>query len=261
MTTKDKILEALQGRPNEYVSGSQIASHLNISRNAIWKAIEQLRADGYVIEAVTHKGYKLTALSDKLVPSIIARYLKKFGVPKSDLAPVYFFNKADSTNRKAKEYISKGTPHGTTVIARIVTSGLSSEEGPDPDAGNLNMSVIVNPERYNAVNSLQLIHLSIVAVYESLKDLLGIECEIKDVDNLYYRGQKMCELYTETAGEMKAGVRKLNVSILGICITPKGFPVNRSLLAAMIIKHIVYEKTDINIVDNVYDLLCKGHAV
>ena len=48
---KTEILTIL--RENEgYVSGQQLCDKLNVSSTAVWKVIEQLKKEGYKIEAV-----------------------------------------------------------------------------------------------------------------------------------------------------------------------------------------------------------------
>ncbi len=246
MTTKDKVLEALKTGSNEYVSGSQIASHLNISRNAVWKAIEQLRADGYKIIAVTHKGYKLVAVSDKPVPDIISRYLKESGVPSHSLAPIYFYHTIEAVNAAAKQLVSDGTPHGTSVIAAALNSAYIEENGySDLVSDNLNMSIVLFPDQRNSITTPQLTRMCVVAVYELLEEVAGITCEIRDVDSLFYKGEKICEIYTEGAGMMKGGVRTITTNILSILIFTRDLSLNRSLLSAKILKRLIYDKPDI----------------
>ena len=48
-----------------YVSGQQLCNQLKVSRTAVWKVIEQLKAEGYDIEAVHGKGYHLVSLPEK----------------------------------------------------------------------------------------------------------------------------------------------------------------------------------------------------
>lgn len=43
----------------QFVSGAELASQFAVTRSAIWKAIGQLRELDTVIEAVTHRGYRL----------------------------------------------------------------------------------------------------------------------------------------------------------------------------------------------------------
>ena len=49
-----------------YVSGQQLCNQLKVSRTAVWKVIEQLKAEGYDIEAVHGKGYHLVSVPDVL---------------------------------------------------------------------------------------------------------------------------------------------------------------------------------------------------
>lgn len=39
-----------------YLSGQQLCDHFQVSRTAVWKAINQLKEEGYEIEAVRNKG-------------------------------------------------------------------------------------------------------------------------------------------------------------------------------------------------------------
>ena len=58
MSTKNDVLSALLDE-EKAISGERLARRLGISRNSVWKAIEQLRSDGYEIEAATNRGYRL----------------------------------------------------------------------------------------------------------------------------------------------------------------------------------------------------------
>ena len=74
--TKEHILRILQAHPDTFVSGASLAEQLHLSRTAVWKAIRQLKADGYGIDAVTSQGYRLLSGSDVLSAEGIARYLR-----------------------------------------------------------------------------------------------------------------------------------------------------------------------------------------
>lgn len=47
-------------------SGEALAAHAGVTRSAVWKAIEALRADGLAIEAATNRGYRLAAPTEAL---------------------------------------------------------------------------------------------------------------------------------------------------------------------------------------------------
>ena len=49
-----------------YVSGQQLCEKFQVSRTAVWKVIEQLKEEGYQIEAVRNRGYRLSESPDIL---------------------------------------------------------------------------------------------------------------------------------------------------------------------------------------------------
>ena len=68
---KSDILSLLRDS-KDYVSGQQLCDQFGVSRTAVWKVINQLKAEGYQIEAVSHKGYRLLESPDVLSRSEIA---------------------------------------------------------------------------------------------------------------------------------------------------------------------------------------------
>ena len=63
--TKDEILNMLRSA-SAPISGEEMSRALGVSRAAVWKAVDQLRQEGYAIEAATRRGYRLAALPDRL---------------------------------------------------------------------------------------------------------------------------------------------------------------------------------------------------
>ena len=76
MSTKERILALLEGSRGQSISGELIAGQLNISRNAVWKAVKELEKDGYKIKAATNKGYSLCVDNDILSAQGIAPFLQ-----------------------------------------------------------------------------------------------------------------------------------------------------------------------------------------
>ena len=70
MDKKQQILRMLR-ETESYLSGQQISEALGVSRTAVWKIIGKLKEDGYPIEAVTNKGYRL--LSVEVPPPFCGR--------------------------------------------------------------------------------------------------------------------------------------------------------------------------------------------
>ena len=71
---KEKIL-ALLRQSNDYISGQNLCEQLNVSRTAVWKAVNALKAEGYQIEAVQNRGYRLTGVPDVLTKEEIMSHL------------------------------------------------------------------------------------------------------------------------------------------------------------------------------------------
>ena len=55
---KTEVLKILR-EAGEYVSGQQLCEHFGVSRTAVWKVIRQLKEEGYEIEAVKNRGYRM----------------------------------------------------------------------------------------------------------------------------------------------------------------------------------------------------------
>ena len=73
MTLKEQVLSCLEKNRTQSISGEQLAEKFNVSRSAVWKVINALRTEGYDIEAVTNRGYRLAGDKDRLsAPGIAA---------------------------------------------------------------------------------------------------------------------------------------------------------------------------------------------
>ena len=96
-TMKSKILSALREAPG-YVSGQELCDELQVSRTAVWKVINQLKEEGYVIESVPRKGYRLVSHPDSITAEEVKSRMTK---ELSDWKIVYY-DEIDSTNNEAK---------------------------------------------------------------------------------------------------------------------------------------------------------------
>ena len=57
-TDKTDIL-ALLRNSEDYISGQQLCDRFGVTRTAVWKVINQLKEEGYQIESVSGRGYRL----------------------------------------------------------------------------------------------------------------------------------------------------------------------------------------------------------
>ena len=63
---QERIIQFLK-ESDGYISGEEISQRLKMSRAAIWKHMQELRAQGYEIAAVPHLGYQLVTCPEKLL--------------------------------------------------------------------------------------------------------------------------------------------------------------------------------------------------
>lgn len=71
---KSEILHLLR-HADGYVSGQQLCETFGVSRTAVWKVINQLKEEGYVIDSVQNKGYRITEYPDIITASEIESLL------------------------------------------------------------------------------------------------------------------------------------------------------------------------------------------
>ena len=98
MNTRNNVLLILEMHRGKYISGELLASELGVSRNAIWKAINDLRSSGYNITSASNRGYMLDSSSDVISPQGIQIYLNN---PK-DADRIQVFDCIESTNLEAR---------------------------------------------------------------------------------------------------------------------------------------------------------------
>lgn len=117
---RDRILKLLMQNPHGYVSGEEMASQLGVSRAAVNKHVEKLKAMGCEIDCKRNAGYRLASLSDRLLPEFIEVY--RFG-PGEAPYTILHYDQVASTNQTAKELAVKGAAHGTVVVAETQMAG------------------------------------------------------------------------------------------------------------------------------------------
>ena len=79
MSTKTELLALLAQKEGRYASGQELADTLGVSRNAIWKAVKALQAQGYTIESLPSTGYRLRQKADILTRDAICEARSRQG--------------------------------------------------------------------------------------------------------------------------------------------------------------------------------------
>ncbi len=206
-----KVLAFLEKNRGKFVSGEEMASELGISRNGIWKAIQNLRKQGYQIEAVTRRGYCLPLDSDIISEQGIRSYMND-----STLIPeLYVFNEIDSTNKKVMELAFGGSASKTCVAAAMQTAGKAHhEQGFHSPEGGMYLSILLRKEDFIFKNPRMLIPLTALAVKDALWDICHISADLVGINDIYDGERKIGGILTESIGDLETG----NVScvIIGI---------------------------------------------
>lgn len=230
MISYEQLLEELKKHSGEYLSGENIARRLNLSRNAIWKAINRLKSDGYIIDAMPNKGYRLSKSNDILSASEIASYV--------DLPLDIEIRKlVTSTNTVAKEYAVNGCAEGKVIISEEQSEGKGRKGRAfySPKDNGLYMSVVLRP-KIDPADALLITTASAVAVAEAIEELTAQSAQIKWVNDIYCGGKKVCGILTEASFDLES--RRLDYAVLGIGVNIKipqeGFPKNLKAIAGAI---------------------------
>lgn len=233
MSTKNRILELLEKRRGESISGERLAEILGVSRNAVWKAVKELQKDGYSIAAVTNKGYCLSDENDILSIAGIKPFLSPKAQPYADKIQIY--KALESTNKTAKELAIAGAPHGTVIIADSQTKGRGryTRSFFSPHGG-LYISIILRPEVLRFDNPTAVTAFAAVSVCEAIEIISDKTPKIKWVNDIFIDGKKVCGILTEAVTDFESGGLEWVVVGIGINVNthPKEFPESLRSVAA-----------------------------
>ena len=215
-STRQALLQALSAAGGDYVSGQQLADTLGVSRAAVHKAAAALSAQGYALEAVSRRGYRLAG-GDPFCAEAVGPYP----------APVHVYDTLESSNRTAKLLALDGAPHGTLVLTAHQSAGRGrlGRKFESPAGKGVYCSILLRPELPAASAQTATIRAA-VAVCRAVQKLCGLELAIKWVNDLYYQGKKVCGILTEAGTDLESGrLEWLVVGIgLNLTATAEDFP-------------------------------------
>jgi len=205
---REKIIDFLKKKEG-YISGDQIASWLGITRQALWKHIQELKTKGYDIVAVPHLGYRLISAPDRLFPSEVTQGLNTRWTGRK----IHYFDSLSSTMDIAMQSGLKGDPCGTVVLAESQTRGRGrlGRLWLSPKYKGIYLSLILRPKILPGGASI-LTLLAAVSVCEAIKETVGFEVQIKWPNDILSGNKKLGGILTELNAEMD----KINFVIIGI---------------------------------------------
>lgn len=219
MSVKIEVLKALEENRGTFFSGEALANKLNISRAAVWKAIKQLKEEGYSIKAISNKGYSLSIETDVLSREGINIFLTE----ENKGLDIEVYKELDSTNVYAKQLAVQGALHGTVVLAEEQTAGRGRRGRSfySPGSTGIYMSIILRPNM-EANEAILITTATSVAVAKAIETVTRIKTGIKWVNDIYIDEKKVAGILTEAVTDFESG--KIECVIVGIGInfsTPK----------------------------------------
>ncbi len=195
---KQKILNLLTEQEG-YVSGQDISRDLGVSRTAVWKYIKGLRQEGYQIESLTRKGYRLVNRPDILSEEEIRRYLKGDSLS----GKIRVFSVVDSTNEEARRAYGQGFPDRSLFVSDQQTAGKGrrGRNWISPKGQDVFFSFLLKPELPPECASM----LTLIAAIAGVK---ALECQVEEEylikwpNDIVLHGKKICGILTEMSADM-----------------------------------------------------------
>ncbi|WP_246218178.1 biotin--[acetyl-CoA-carboxylase] ligase [Litoribacterium kuwaitense] len=195
---KKRLFSLFQSRPSDFISGEEAARQLGCSRAAIWKHVKELQEEGFDIEAVNRKGYRL-----KHVPNALSENTLLAGLETDTFGQhLYVYQALPSTQTKLHELAQQGAKEGTAVICDQQTNGRGRLQRSwyGGEGGNIAVSMLLRPN-IPLQQATQLTLVMAVACAEAIEEVAGVYCQIKWPNDLLLNGKKLAGILTETVAE------------------------------------------------------------
>ena len=190
-----KILRDADG----FVSGQQLCEQFGVSRTAVWKAVRKLKEEGYQIDAVQNRGYRLTGSlellnAEEIISRLHTRWLGRNCV---------CLESVDSTNTCVRRLAEEHAPEGTLVMAEEQTGGRGrrGRAWSSPKGEQIAMSVLLRPH-IRPERASQMTLLAAMAAARAVRAVCGLEAGIKWPNDVILGSRKVCGILTEMNTEV-----------------------------------------------------------
>ena len=207
---KSEILRMLK-ESGSYVSGQQLCGRFGVSRTAVWKVVEQLKKEGYEIEAVRNRGYRLVESPDVLSQAEILSFTDTLWAGRR----VVCFTETDSTNIQARSYGEKDGVHGTLFVAERQSAGKGrrGRNWESPAGLSIYMSILLRPEISPGCAPMLTLVMAL-SVAEGIRESAGVDVQIKWPNDIVLNKKKLCGILTEMSTE----IDYINYVVIGVGI-------------------------------------------
>ena len=249
---RDEVLALLKAREGKPLSGEEMSRALGVSRAAVWKAMESLRDEGYVISSAPRRGYALEGSPDRLSAGELAGALAGRRVGRA----LVCLETVDSTNNEVKRRALAGAADGLAVVAEQQTGGRGrlGRSFQSPRGCGLYLTALLRPQ-LPPIEVVDFTAWVAVAVCDGIQAACGVRPRIKWTNDIVLEGKKLCGILTEMGLENEINALQYLVTGIGVNVNQRpedfspdvrpiaaslfnvlGRPVRRSELAVQIIR-------------------------
>ena len=204
------VVKMLYDHQSEYISGQYIANQLNISRAAVKKVIDQLKADGCDIDSINHKGHKLNASPNRWYRGIINKVLESNHL----VSKIEVYDSVESTQTIAKQGLVDNQ-HTMLILSAEQTKGRGrfNRNWSSSKGKGLWMSVVLRPNVSFAMIPKFNLFIAL-GIRDAIQAFSRDKVEIKWPNDIYINDKKVCGFLTE----MVANADAVEAIICGIGI-------------------------------------------
>nr|WP_317331765.1 biotin--[acetyl-CoA-carboxylase] ligase [uncultured Romboutsia sp.] len=210
---RDKIIKVILDSKDYSISGEELSKKLGVSISEIWKHMKALKEEGYNVESVNRKGYRLIeGQEDFLTYQNISNKLETKIMGNN----IVHFETIDSTNNYAKKVASQEL-EGTVIISEEQTKGKGRIGRPwhSKSKEGIWMSIILKPNMIPQKAPFITL-IAGASIVKALNDL-GVETTIKWPNDIIINNKKIAGILTELSAE----IERINYIVLGIGINIK----------------------------------------
>jgi BirA family transcriptional regulator, biotin operon repressor / biotin---[acetyl-CoA-carboxylase] ligase len=216
----DALLSLLADNPMIVISGQKIARQIGVSRSAVWRWSQRLRALGVQVKGHARTGYRIERVPDVLSPTLLRRRLRESVFSKR----IYHFFKTGSTNEVAFDLGHAGEPHGAVVLAEEQTAGRgrAGRRWHSEKTSGIYLTVLLRPPISPMLAPL-LTLVAGLAVRDAILEEIELAPDLRWPNDLLLAGKKFCGILTE----MHAEPDRIHFVVVGI-----GMDVNHAAMPA-----------------------------
>ncbi len=237
MNAKEKVLQLLLKSNGEHLSGEQMANTLGVSRAAVWKSVKQLEKDGFVIDAISNKGYAIDSSNDVLTEVGIKRHLDK-----KNQFSFEVYDRVESTNKLMREKTTND--EGFVILSQEQTKGVGRLDRYffSPKNSGLYMSLLLKPQ-LKASETIYITTTAAVAVCKAIEKVCDEKPQIKWVNDIFVGERKVCGILTQGSFNMENSLTEYIILGIGINVyaPENGFPEEINEIASYLLKEKKYD--------------------